>query len=570
MSSDLGNLYIYIRVSSKGQTDGGSLETQESIGKKVAKQLSLKPVVLSEGGKSSTRGYRDVLEDDIKLGIEKRKIKHLWVLDRSRLFRDSADSQYFRKDYLERYGCKFYEGEYGNEVRFDSVDETLAYDLISRIQQAENEKRSAKSKEGKRYLLRRGVENKHYGGTVIFGYKSINGFYEVDKEEAQWVKWMFDATLKGLTVAQVKSELDKNAVKPRRAKTWQHESILKILHNRHYIGERTFVDKELKRKGFKHEFTYKVTDIVSRTKFLKVQKILSDRQKQKDNNKKHFSLFSDFMVCECGKSIGSIVKQGTRKNGKTYDTRQYFCLSRQQLWKQQIKSQCENVKSMQMQKTDEFLINEIKQVAENSHILKDKFKTEVLQTKFDEDKDIKEKQKVLERKCQTIIRNQGRTMENIISIETDIVQGRTDEKIARGIINNLHDEIEDYKEELQKTETDLDTLLSRKEWLDWISHYSESLKIESQKEEDKKRWVEGLVKKIVVHSEYGLNREEKEVQVGHSFDIHFKMKIVNDQLVYKDESNKKLGYEIKDGKSVLKLDEVNFNYLRGSKKKAGL
>ena len=204
------------------------------------------------------------------------------------------------------------------------------------------------------------------------------------------------------------------------------------------------------------------------------------------------------------------------------------------------------------------------------HILKDKFKTEVLQSKFDEDKDIKEKQKVLERKCQTIIRNQGRTMENIISIETDIVQGRTDEKIARGIINNLHDEIEDYKEELQKTETELDTLLSRKEWLDWISHYSESLKIESQKEEDKKRWVEGLVKKIVVHSEYGLNREEKEVQVGHSFDIHFKMKIVNDQLVYKDESNKKLGYEIKDGKSVLKLDEVNFNYLRGSKKKAGL
>ena len=34
-----------------------------------------------------------------------------------------------------------------------------------------------------------------------------------------------------------------------------------------------------------------------------------------------------------------------------------------------------------------------KQVAENSHILKDKFKTEVLQSKFDEDKDIKEKQK---------------------------------------------------------------------------------------------------------------------------------------------------------------------------------
>ena len=100
------SLYIYTRVSSKGQTKGGSLETQEKIGKKVAKQLGLKPIVLNEGGKSSTLGYRDVLEDEIKVGIEQRKIRHLWVLDRSRLFRNSPDSQYFRKQYLEEFGCK--------------------------------------------------------------------------------------------------------------------------------------------------------------------------------------------------------------------------------------------------------------------------------------------------------------------------------------------------------------------------------------------------------------------------------------------------------------------------------
>jgi hypothetical protein len=72
-----------------------------------------------------------------------------------------------------------------------------------------------------------------------------------------------------------------------------------------------------------------------------------------------------------------------------------------------------------------------------------------------------------------------------------------------------------------------------------------------------------------VQSEIGQNRDGKVVQVGHSFDVHFKLKIVGDKLIYKDENKKKLGYEIEEGENKLSLDEVRFNYLRGSKKKAG-
>ena len=564
------NLHIYIRVSTSAQKkDGFSLEVQENFGRKVAKQLGMKAVLLDEGANSSTIGYRNVLEDVVKVGIEKGTIKQLWVFDRSRLFRDSADSQIFRKDYLEEYGCKLYEGEYGNEVNFDSVDETLAYDLISRIQQAENDKRTSKSKEGVRRFLRQGTENKHYGGEVLFGYTTVDTYYKIAEEEAKWVRKMFDMTLKGKSIVEIKNELDKSGISPRRAKTWQHETVLRMLHNRAYIGEKVYEDKELKKKGLKFEFKYKIIDIVSRTKFLKVQKILTERQKQKDNNKKHFSLFSDFMTCECGKSIGSIVKQGTRKNGQTYDTRQYFCLSRQQLWKQQITSQCQNTKSMQMQKTDEFLLNEIKKVVEDSVLLKEKFKEDILQTKSEEDKDLKDKQKSLEKKCKTIVRRLGQTKDNIISIETDIIQGRAKEDIGRGIIERLHEEIDDYDKEIRKTEIEIEGVLSRKEWLDWISAYGESLKIESKSKENKKNWLEGIVEKIVVQSEMGENRDGKVVQVGHSFDVHFKLKIVGDKLIYKDENKKKLGYEIEEGENKLSLDEVRFNYLRGSKKKAG-
>ena len=53
-----------------------------------------------------------------------------------------------------------------------------------------------------------------------------------------------------------------------------------------------------------------------------------------------------------------------------------------------------------------------------------------------------------------------------------------------------------------------------------------------------------VLNKIVVNTG-GLDRNEKEVQVGHSFDIKFKMNIVDDKIIYEDESNKSLGYELK-------------------------
>lgn len=560
------SLYIYIRVSSKGQTDGGSLETQESIGKKVAKKLGLKPIVLNEGGKSSTLGYRDVLEDEIKVGIEQRKIRHLWVLDRSRLFRNSPDSQYFRKQYLEEFGCKFYEGEYGNEVTFDSPDETLAYDLISRIQQSFVEKSSAKSKYGKRNLLKKKVHNKHYGGTVLFGYGSKDGYLFVDKEESKWVLQMFNSVAKGLSTMEIKKELDRNGVKPRRGKTWSLGSIQVVLKNRAYIGEKDFKDKELKRKGLDYHFKYSIDPIVKRTIFFKVQKILNARANPKDNNKKHFSLFSDYMTCECGISIGSVVKQGKRKTGESYNTRQYYCNSRSQLWKKQIKSQCKNVKSMQMDRTDEFLISEIKKIVEDSNLLKEKFKTDVLHTKFSDIDDMKVTEKKLEEKAKRINKRMGSTMDNIISLETDIIQGRTKESIGRRIVSNLNSESEALQKELLKVEEEIRTLSSKKEWLDWVKKYGESLRIESKANEKKKEWVKGLVSKIIVHSHYGDNRDKKNVQIGHSFDIHFKMKIVKDKLVWNDDSNKRKGYQVIEGKKIYKADEVNFNYVRTKKK----
>ena len=60
----------YIRVSTTEQTKGFSLDTQREIGEKLADQKGLKFRLRDEGGRSSTIGYRPVLEE-LKEDIER-------------------------------------------------------------------------------------------------------------------------------------------------------------------------------------------------------------------------------------------------------------------------------------------------------------------------------------------------------------------------------------------------------------------------------------------------------------------------------------------------------------------
>mgnify|MGYP004187897471 CR=1 FL=1 len=46
---------------------------------------------------------------------------------------------------------------------------------------------------------------------------------------------------------------------------------------------------------------------------------------------------------------------------------------------------------------------------------------------------------------------------------------------------------------------------------------------------NKKDWLKGFIKKIEVISDYGFDRENKEVQLGHKFNITFHLKVVRDK-----------------------------------------
>lgn len=568
-------LHAYIRVSSKAQLlEGESIETQIELAKKVAKKLNLEIQIRNEGASSSTqknkklgRNYRVELEnlkDDISDGL----VKHLWVYDRSRMFRDVTDSMYFRREYLEKYKVTYYEGERGNVVNFDSIDEKFTYDLLTRVQQLENEKRSEKSKQGKRYLLRRAEKNRHYGGTVLFGYSSQDGVLSVNKKEAKWVNTIFKSYLSGKSILEIKKLLDTDGladnIKARRSATWNYRTIEVMLRNRAYIGECSFYDKELK-----EEFTYRIADIVSKRLFDDVQKLIKSKQTFKDNAKKHYTLFDDILVCECGNKIGSEIKNQTKASGYQYQTKRYYCVSKSRNWKLQNKdSNCSNSRATEMEQTNDFLVSHISEIAQNSVLLKEKFKTEALVGKKEKDENIKAREKKLDERRERYMKQQEETVNNIASIETDLLQGRREKEIAKKIIKNLKIELDNQRKKLSEVESEYEALYEEREWIDWIKKYSKQLKIKaSKKDADLRNWIKGLVKNVVVHAQYGEDRNGKLAHIGHKFTINFKLAVVKDSLKYADEKQKNLGYKVIEGRNSSRTKMLELQRT-GRKKKA--
>ena len=81
-----------------------------------------------------------------------------------------------------------------------------------------------------------------------------------------------------------------------------------------------------------------------------------------------------------------------------------------------------------------------------------------------------------------------------------------------------------------------------------------------------REFLKGLLKKIIVKSEYAIVRK-KEQQIGHSLELHFNLKIVNDSIEYEDENIKSLGYKVVAGSNKLQTEAQKFVTSRSTKAK---
>ena len=547
-------LYCYLRVSTQGQVEKGhSIDNQKATGKRIAKQMGLTYVEMNEGGLSSMSLVRPVYEEILQR-IVNGEIKNIRYFSRSRWTRDIIGDLITKRDYLVKYSVNVYEGETGELRKMDDPMDELVDNIKTSIQQQERRNIRMRSVSGKRHLSASlGHTGVFMGGTPAFGYKNIDKKWTIAKDESEYVKQIFNLYVDGKSIQDIKLFLDKEGVKPRRAKLWNIHTILKMLGNKSYVGEHEWFDKENEKR-----YPIVVPQIISRSVFNRTKKMIEKNTKNKGNNSRQYeSLLSNFLVCSCGEKILGHTR-------KTVNKRVYVCCSKVYRWKGKDVAECNNRRGMQMDATDTFVLGCIRDVFTNSHILKDKFKKDVLSQKNIDSHQIEIEKDMREKHIKSMDYAIDKLNTNLSKIEVDMLMQRVEQDIYDKIKTILTAEKEVIQNKKINIIGEIDDLDSRKEWLNWITKFGDD--VNKKFDNPSVELLEGMVSKIYVEPTYDKNRDGLPKQVGHKLEVLFKQPIVDDKFEYINPENKSDGYNIKNGKKKLNVGTIAV-VNRGVKKK---
>ena len=539
-------LFCYLRVSTKSQEEeGSSIENQRHIGQTLCDKLGMEYVELNEGGFTSmVRSEEHLIKsprpkfEELKQGIKIGRITNVWYYSRSRYCRDEIEDGLTRRFYFQKYKVNVLEGVNGEPRKFGTSQERFMDSMFTTIQEFDKDQRREVSISGKRHKSRKdGKLGVFMGGTINFGFENVDKRWEIHKEESKWVKRIFQMYLQNHSLKEIKELLDSRGVVPRRSKVWNIGTLLTMLKNRVYVGEYLWKDKDTG-----EEFLITIPKIISHSLFNRVQKQINKNQKNKgDNVRKYDTLLSDFLICSCGERITGQIKMTHNTGVKKY----YYCHSKENKWKGKKVEICMNRRSLNMDKTDTLVTEKVKEIIGNSSVLKERFKEDVLSKKSLSEKKIKEEKTKLEKQIDNLNKEIESLINSISSNEINHLTKQTRTDIYRRIKEGLEEQLSIEEDNKKSKIKEIDDLDNQKDWIDWVTKYSKD--ISKQFNNVTTDLLGGVVEEILITPTLGKNRDDKEVQIGHRFDLKFKLPIVNDSVKYNDSNNKSSGYDVVNG-----------------------
>ena len=112
------------------------------------------------------------------------------------------------------------------------------------------------------------------------------------------------------------------------------------------------------------------------------------------------------------------------------------------------------------------------------------------------------------------------------------------------IYKSLKNKISEYQRDIIGFKNELKKLTNEEDgWVDWYNNYLDDMKEVSQYDEKQRiSFIKRYVNKIEVFLD-----ESRSI---HVLKMYFSLPIVNDKLIWKDKSNKKLGYDLLEGRDV--------------------
>lgn len=238
----------YVRYSSHMQDDGNSIEYQmEEIelycqrhGMVVRKWYIDKAKTAKQA--AGRDGFYELI-DDIKNGFS---APNLLVWKTNRAFRNSYESHKYRK-FLREQNVKLL--SVTQTIDEESSAGRLTTNILSDIDQYKSEEIAEHVTAALRSMVKRGF---YTGQGIPLGYKVVPALdgdkprkkYAIDEEKAPIVKKIFSDFVNGLPPALILEWLKEQGVKTKTGKTYDYNTLYRLLNNDFYIGTRRYNAKE--------------------------------------------------------------------------------------------------------------------------------------------------------------------------------------------------------------------------------------------------------------------------------------------------------------------------------------
>ena len=559
------NLFCYLRVSTQEQNDKNhSIDRQRTYGKKIAKKLGKNYIEMNEGGTSSYLNTEMVgkrQDESTKFTLLHRlilegKVKHLWYYSRSRWTRTVEEDVVIKRTLFKKFKVNVYEGESGKPRNISEPTDNIMDNIITNFQELDRETRRATSISGKKHVSKKYGEKKsiHMGGVPAFGYESVDRELVKHPENSKHLKKIYEMYSQGKSTKDIKFYLETNGVKTSRGNSkWSLRSIEVILRNQsgRYTGYWSWTDDDSKEK-----FNMISPRLISESLANKVRKKLDRNRRNKgDNRRQHDSMFGQMMFCGCGTIFVTQHHKQKSKQGE-YFSKSYYCWSKNRQWKGELGIVCDNRRSLEMDLTDKFLLNHIEEVVRNSNIFKDDFKKMILGDKKLKTENLDSQKLLIQKRIDRTTNQLGLLHESISQIHLDKTLGKRSGSLCDRMISDLEKELVNMEDDRSNSIQEIKDLDNMSEWVEWVDLYGEDITNKLLDDRKTKEMVMELIDKITVSEVIGKDRDEKNLQIGHRFEIEFKQPIVNDKMIYRDENKHSKGYHIQSGRRVSKTSTL--------------
>ena len=518
-------LHIYTRVSTSNQIGNTSTDEQKDNGIELSKRLKMDYEIHDEGhgsGFSEFSEFRPIFSQVLEK-IKKGNIKHLFVKDLSRLTRNEMDSYKISQILLENDVTL-----YTTDGKFDleSDDRRMMYKILTMFNEYQVRVSRMKSIEGK---VRRVREGK-YMLTIPFGYIREDGYLKEHPQNGEWVKKMFQWYKNGMSSIDIRKELFKNNVQPPRSQSgwFPPRTIQVMLRNTTYIGHYTFHDKESGTTLTNDN----VPPLIDKKVFYDVQKRM-DMEGHNSNQKQPY-LLRDIISCPCGTPMNC--------KGKKKDL--YICRNQERTYqkRKQVCGNCVPMRSVKMSTMDDFVWETLIHTLTQSSMIKEGIKKEVLGKKSTYGK------RSLNKKLNGLRKEKDDIDVMRLELEKDYYSGKMKSDRYKTLLDVINQREYDVDKEISIKDRELDSILEKDKWLDWIETHLNNI--------DEIKTIKGIKERNIVIKEYidniGLNWDGNTKQ--HTLTIGFKLPLVNDGISYK---KGKSGQYLKDRKGFKKYDVLD-------------